>query len=83
MTIAEQWLHRIDKPERMNRTTIRRMKDAAVNELQEASPMRTEVFVFADGSGLYEKRQDDWFPLAAVAVTALSKGVSLPLNAHS
>ena len=77
MTIAEQWLEKIDRSwmsgktpdERVaagiDRRAVRQMKDTAENVLQSASPRYTDIFVFRDGSGIYEKRQDDWFVLDA------------------
>jgi hypothetical protein len=71
MSKAEEWLERIDHPETegdIDRRAVRRMQDGAVDVLQEASRMSTDIFVFADGSGLYEKRKDDWFPMNAEEV---------------
>ncbi|MGB8582457.1 MAG: hypothetical protein WCD47_16670 [Candidatus Sulfotelmatobacter sp.] len=41
------------------------MKGAAEDAISEASPRYTTMYVFSDGSGLYEKREDDWFTLDA------------------
>jgi hypothetical protein len=69
VTIAETWLHRIDQPmaERgfdagINRKAVKRMQESAVNVLQDASPRGSDIYVFADGSGLWLKRQNDWYP---------------------
>jgi hypothetical protein len=79
-TIAEKWLEKIDRPwmsgktpsdrvaAGIDRRAVRSMKDAAENVLQSASPRYTDIFVFADGTGVYEKRQDDWFVMDAAAV---------------
>lgn len=69
MTIAETWLQRIDKPMAVggfdagiSKKAVKRMQESAVNILQDASPRCTDIYVFADGSGLWLKRQDDWYP---------------------
>lgn len=70
-TVAEQWLEKIDRPmdEAKNfdagtdKRAVRRMKDAAEDVLPCASRRYTDVYVFSDGSGLYLKREDDWYPL--------------------
>jgi hypothetical protein len=76
-TIAEKWLEKIDRPwmsgktpgdrvaAGIDRRAVRSMKDAAENVLQSASPRYTDIFVIADGTGVYEKRQDDWFAMDA------------------
>ena len=71
LTIAETWLEKIDRPwvnakrsrsyTDIDLNAVRRMKEAAVEEIQDASPRYTSLYVFSDGSGLYEKRQHDWF----------------------
>jgi hypothetical protein len=70
MTKAEQWLKRIDRRTEVmgtssrtdiNRSAVRRMKAAAMDVIQDGSPRLTDLYVFADDSGLYEKRTDDWF----------------------
>jgi hypothetical protein len=73
LTIAERWLKKIDAPwmnketpsERaetgIDRRAVRRMKAAAEDVIQDGSPRLTDLYVFADDSGLYEKRTDDWF----------------------
>ena len=68
LTIAETWLPRIDKPisesgfsAGISKKTVKRMQESAVNILQDASPRGSDIYVFADGSGLWLKRQDDWF----------------------
>jgi hypothetical protein len=40
------------------------MQATAVDEIQHGSPMLNELYIFADGSGLYEKRARDWYPVA-------------------
>jgi hypothetical protein len=69
MTIAETWLQRIDKPMAaggfdagVSKKAVKRMQESAVTILQDASPRCTDIYVFADGSGLWLKRQDDWYP---------------------
>jgi hypothetical protein len=69
MTIAETWLQRIDKPmaadgsdSGISKKVVKRMQESAVNILQDASPRCSDIYVFADGSGLWLKRQDDWYP---------------------
>jgi hypothetical protein len=69
MTIAETWLRRIDKPMAVggfdagiNKKAVKRMQESAVNILQDASPRCSDIYVFADGSGLWLKRHDDWYP---------------------
>jgi hypothetical protein len=73
LTAAETWLERIDRPwmngktpnERVaagiDRKAVRRMKEAAMEDIQDGSPHYTTLYVFTDGSALYEKRTDDWF----------------------
>jgi hypothetical protein len=77
VSIAEEWLERIDQPwmsepdpEKrpgvgIDKRAVRRMKDAAKDVLQVASPRYTDIYVFADGTGLWLKREDDWFPMDA------------------
>lgn len=69
MTIAETWLQKIDNPmppvssySGISKKAVKCMQESAVNLLREASPRCSDIYVFADGSGLWEKRQDDWFP---------------------
>jgi hypothetical protein len=69
MTIADTWLQRIDKPMTaggfgagISKKAVELMQESAVNILQDASPRGTDIYVFADGSGLWLKRQDDWYP---------------------
>jgi hypothetical protein len=70
LSVAETWQERIDRPLAkapagawavIDRRAVRRMKEAAVDVLQNASGRYTDIFVFADGTGIYEKRQDDWY----------------------
>jgi hypothetical protein len=61
-TKAAKWLERIDKPVAgVDRSAVRRMKGSATEVFQDASPRCTDLYVFSDDSGLWEKRQDDWF----------------------
>jgi hypothetical protein len=71
VTIAEKWLEVIDRPTGVkgtgngvgiDRNAVRRMKTSAVYALQEASPRGTDIYVFADGSGLWLNRPNDWYP---------------------
>jgi hypothetical protein len=83
LTIAETWLERIDRPwmnepdatkrawTGIDRRAVTRMKDAAVEDIQ---ARYTTLYVFSDGSGLCEKRRDDWFVLDAGDVKALNGG---------
>ena len=63
-SIAETWLQRIDKPRNsahylaVNRQAVGRMQDAAV-DVKEYSG--SYLYIFEDGSSLYEKHRDDWF----------------------
>ena len=68
MTIAEKWLEQIDRPLKkdgwtagINHNAVKQMKDAAADCIPEGSPRYTTLYVFADSSGMYEKRADDWF----------------------
>jgi hypothetical protein len=76
---AQQWLEVIDRPTRVkdtnteigiNRHQVKRMMEAATDIIQDGSPRQTDLFVFADGSALYEKRQDDWFTADPETVAA-------------
>ena len=68
-TKAEQWLEVIDHPKGIqgtgqmgiNRRAVKGMQESAVNILQDASPRCSDIHVFADGSGLWSKRRDDWY----------------------
>jgi hypothetical protein len=65
-TIAERWLNKIDNPSPatpsgISHDAVERMKDAAEDVIQCASPRYTDLYIFEDGSGLWEKRKDDWF----------------------
>jgi hypothetical protein len=63
---AEQWIQKIDNPRTaggygsgINKRAVERMQGAA----EEVGEVRgTYIYVFKDGSGLYEKRRDDWYP---------------------
>jgi hypothetical protein len=68
MAIAERWLDKIDRPLEkdgwtagIDRNAVKQMKNAATDCIPEGSPRYTTLYVFADGSGMYEKRTDDWF----------------------
>jgi len=63
MTIAEKWANRLDTTKSHSRD-VQRMQATAVDEIQHGSPMLNELYIFADGSGLYEKRARDWYPVA-------------------
>lgn len=80
MAIAEQWLEVIDRPLKehgsgagINRKAVRRMKKAAVDALQDANPRGGNILVFKDGSGLWEKRKDEWFPADEERIAELQK----------
>jgi hypothetical protein len=77
-TIAETWLQRIDQPMAargfdagISKKSVKRMQESAVTILQDASPRCTDIYVFADGSGLWLKRQDDWYPADEDAIAEL------------
>jgi len=57
----------------IDRRAVKRMKGAAVDVIQDGSPRYTDLYVFADGSGLYEKHRDDWFTLSKEDVLVLSR----------
>jgi len=71
--LTETWLEKIDRPwwnkktpdERvatgLDRRALCQMKGAAEDAISEASPRYTTMYIFSDGSGLYEKQTDDWF----------------------
>jgi len=68
ISIAETWQERIDRPQKkggwyagINKQAVKRMMDAAVDVLQSASRRCTDLYIFRDGSSLYEKRRDDWY----------------------
>jgi len=62
---AEQWLKRIDKPRQtghylaVDRQAVERMIDAAVSVEESYG---SYIYIFEDGSSLWEKHTDDWFP---------------------
>jgi hypothetical protein len=67
-SIAETWQARIDQPKKkggwdasINKQAVKRMMDAAVGLLQETTGRCTDIYIFEDGSSLYEKRRDDWY----------------------
>jgi hypothetical protein len=70
MSTAEIWLERIDRPWRkvknawagtgISKSAVRRMTDAAVDVFPDASPRNSDIYVFDDGSGLWEKSKGDW-----------------------
>ena len=45
----------------IDHNAVKQMKDAAADFIPEGSPRYTTLYVFEDGSGIYEKRKDDWF----------------------
>lgn len=60
-TIAEKWLQKIDKPNGdISKQSVEQMQGAAVTVGDKGMDY---VYVFSDGSGLYEKRRDEWYPL--------------------
>jgi hypothetical protein len=85
-TTAEKWLGKIDAPWRnepdeykrvgtsIDRRAVKLMMEGAEDVLQGASGRCTDIYVFADGSGLYLKRRDDWFPMTADDVTHCKAG---------
>ena len=80
-TKAEQWLQQIDRPLKqdgwtagIDRNTVKQMKRAATDVLQDASPRCTDIYVFADGSGLWEKRPEDWFLADPETIAAAQEG---------
>jgi hypothetical protein len=74
-TIAETWQEKIDRPlpkyKDIDHDAVRKMKGAAEDVLHETSPRYNDLFVFSDGSGIYEKRPDDWFVSSPEEVTEL------------
>jgi hypothetical protein len=68
LTIAEQWLDKIDRPLKkdgwtagIDHNAAKQMRGAAADCIPEGSPRYTTLYVFEDGSGIYEKRKNDWF----------------------
>jgi hypothetical protein len=60
-TIAEKWLDRIDRPKNgINRDAVRRMQEDATDVLESYG---SYLYIFEDESGLWEKRDDDWYPI--------------------
>ena len=76
MNSAQDWIGIIEKPLKpgsyagINKQAVRRMKDAAVDVIQEGGPRCTDIFIFKDGTGLYEKRKDDWYPADTEVISA-------------
>jgi len=67
-TIAGKWLEQMEKPMTiggydagLDRRAVRQMKNDAEDVLKGASPRYTDIYVFRDGSGLWLKRENDWF----------------------
>jgi|ERR1700733_3867622 len=64
---AQQWTEVIDHPTGIqgtgqmgiNRRAVKRMQDAAVDVQEHGG---SYLYIFEDGSSLYEKRRDDWYP---------------------
>jgi hypothetical protein len=52
-TIAEKWIQRIDD------NPVAKMQDDAVAVVEERGEY---VYIFEDGSSVYEKRRNDWYP---------------------
>jgi len=62
---AKQWIEVIDRgtlTANVNRKAIKRMKEAAVDVIQDGADPFRDLYIFSDGSALYEKRKDDWYP---------------------
>lgn len=64
-TIAQQWLEKIDKPNRrevrdrsIDKRAVEQMTDNAADAQEYGA---SYVYIFDDGSSLYEKRRDDWY----------------------
>jgi len=53
MTIAWKWVNRLDED------VVEKMQDDAVGVVEEYGEY---VYIFADGSSIYEKRRGDWYP---------------------
>ena len=53
VTIAKQWIERIDN------NSAAKMQDDAVGEVEERGSW---VYIFSDGSSAWEKRRGDWYP---------------------
>jgi formylmethanofuran dehydrogenase subunit E len=53
MTLADVWINRIDD------NPVAKMQDDAVAIVEECGEY---VYIFEDGSSVYEKRQGDWYP---------------------
>jgi hypothetical protein len=53
--LAEQWAERIDRID--NSSIIEKMCHAAVDEQEYGG---SYLYIFEDGSSLYEKHRDDW-----------------------
>jgi formylmethanofuran dehydrogenase subunit E len=54
MTIAWKWVNRLDED------VVEKMQDDAVAVADESTEQ--PVYIFADGSAVYEKRRGDWYP---------------------
>lgn len=52
-TIAQQWIERIDN------NSAAKMQDDAVGEVEERGSW---IYIFPDGSSVWEKRRGDWYP---------------------
>jgi|HubBroStandDraft_6_1064221.scaffolds.fasta_scaffold186227_3 hypothetical protein len=57
MTIAWKWVNRLDENSSPAITT--KMQDDAVAVVEERGE---HVYIFEDGSSVYEKRRGDWYP---------------------
>jgi hypothetical protein len=57
MTLADKWVKRLDANSSPSAAT--KATDAAVAVVEEYGEY---VYIFADGSSIYEKRRGDWYP---------------------
>jgi formylmethanofuran dehydrogenase subunit E len=57
MTIAWKWIKRLD--ENSSPSAATKATDAAVAVVEERG---NYVYIFKDGSSIYEKRRGDWYP---------------------
>ena len=64
-TKAKQWLEVIDRPKvtgsyySISKKTVQHMTDTAVDVKESYG---SYIYIFDDGSSLYEKRKNDWYP---------------------
>src|ERR1700722_863720 len=57
MTLADKWVKRLDANSSPSAAT--KATDAAVAVVEERGEY---VYIFKDGSSIYEKRRSDWYP---------------------